>query len=189
MKRLAGLSPIVLTVATMLLSGCVTDSDDRYGSPPSRTTAPSLTPSAAGVSQNGIAPVERDKIRAQYRRFWSEVLPEAYNSDSSRRRAILEPYVVDPALSKLLQNMASQDAAGQRAYGVDIPISETIEKVNDLSLVRGCLDSSKSGIRDAATGKKLNRGPERNPVLVNLRRSSEDVWRVSFIKFPGGRVC
>jgi hypothetical protein len=183
---------IVGALASLVLSaGCFGGDDpDRYGKPPTggNQTPPSASPSVSVSPTIGLS--DDEAIKAQYRRFWTETLPKAYAATGAgNRRKILEPAAVDPALTRLLENMASQDADSKRAYGADIPLRESVERMNDLSLVRGCLDSSQSGLIDGASGRKISRGPARNPVLVNLRRGRDNIWRVSFVKFPGGNKC
>jgi hypothetical protein len=178
---------VLATVFALVVVAACTGDGERYGELP--TPEPSASKKSSLSPSPSPSLSDEQQIIAQYKRFWTEVLPKAYAARRSERQAILQPVVVDPALTKLLRNMAAQDADGKRAYGADIPLRQNVEVVKELSLVRGCLDSSKSGLMEAQSGKKLNRGPAQNPVLVNLMHSLDGSWRVSFVKFPGGSKC
>jgi hypothetical protein len=176
-------------VVMALLAGCTTSEEFKYGKPPTSNPRPSKTATESPRPSPTSSPTDEQQILAQYQRFWTDVLPRAYAAPAVNRRAILKPVVVDPALTRLLRNMSAQDADSKRAYGFDRPLRQKVERVNELSLVRGCLDSSKSGLLNVKTGKKISRGPALNPVLVNLRHGNDGVWRVSFVKFSGGTKC
>ena len=96
---------------------------------------------------------------------------------------------MNPELGVLLNNMAATDSMNQAGYGVDIPLRQTVQRTATIALVRGCLDSSRSGIKDLKTGKRLLRGPAQNKVLVNLKPGPDHVWRLSAIEYPGGSGC
>jgi hypothetical protein len=177
---------IVLAVAACLVASC--DEEERYGEPPPLPS--SRPPSPTHASPSGTAAkTDEQQILAQYHRFWTDALPRAYAATAPQRRAILAPVTTDPELGVLLRNMSIQDAGGERGYGTQLPLKQSLERSGALSLVRGCLNSRNAGVLRAATGKKLTRGPERNPVLVNLKKSADSSWRVSFVKYPGGSQC
>lgn len=180
----------VAVVAVLAVSGggCNGDDKDRYGKPPS--DGPPTTASSGSASPSPSASLtDEQQILAQYRKFWTEALPKAFAAVPSARRSVLTSATMDPELSVLLQNMAIQDNAGERGYGSSIPLRQTVETNASVSLVRGCLDSRDAGVLSVKTGKKLTRGPAQNPVLVNLKRGSDRVWRVSFVSYPGGSKC
>jgi len=182
---------IVSMLAGLVLSaGCFDGDDpDRYGKPPTggERTPASASPSVSASPSDGLS--DEEAIKAQYRRFWTEILPAASAANEDDRRAILVEAVMDPELSVLLKNMANQDSRGVKGYGADVPLAESIEHRSGVALVRGCLDSSNSGVRDGKTGRRITKGPARNPVRVNLQRAQDNAWRVSHVAFSGGGAC
>jgi hypothetical protein len=131
-----------------------------------------------------------EQILGQYRRFWTEALPAAQAASDDRGRSqILAPVAMEPALTLLIRGMAKLDREGQRAYGHDVPLRESVERQGSTALVTGCLDSSRTGVADRATGERLTVGVPTNPVLVTLKRGADGLWRVFGTKFPGGHRC
>lgn len=155
------------------------------GSPP--TVASAARPSAPRKS-TGTPSVEAS-IVTQYRRFWVDALPAAAAAPPARRSAILAPVTAEPQLSHLVRSLASLDARGQRDYGADVPVRQTVQVSGELALVDGCLDSSHSGVADAATGAPVTRGVPRNPVRADLTRGRDGVWRVSAVTYPPDSTC
>jgi hypothetical protein len=134
------------------------------------------------------ATVEK-QVLGQYRTLWTETLPAAMAATPGKRKAILATTLTDPELSRAVQRLAALDEKGQESYGGDVPLRQTVELKGDTAVVTGCLDSSRSGLADSETGRKLTKGVETNPVSVTFRRGSDGVWRVSQTRFPGTRSC
>ncbi len=179
-----GVGVLTTTAAVLVLvAGCDDEPDYRRLPPTS-----SATPSAAAPNVSPSLTTEQ-QILAQYERFWTEAAPASDSASNHERRAILAPVVMNPQLDLMLNNAAVLNARGERSYGVDRPLRQTVVINGDLALVRGCLDSSKSGIADKASGRPKTRGVPQNPVLANFRRGADFVWRISGITYPGGRSC
>ena len=189
----------------ILVAGCT--ADEEYGglpdaavtapgspspAPPGPTgpsgSQPSASPgSTAGPS--GSAPTTEAAVVGQYRRFWVEALPAAAAAPAGRRRALLAPATAEPELTHLVRSLAALDADGRRNYGADVPVGQSVRVSGDLALVRGCLDSRRSGVADAATGTPVTRGVARNPVRADLTRGPDGRWRVSAVTYPRGAKC
>ena len=178
---------VVALLIGLTAAGCQKDDESRYGVPP--TDRPSAIGSSPTVAVPSPSPADAQQVLAQYKRFWTDALPRAFSVKAEQRRAILAPVVMDPELTTLLHNMTETDKAGEKGYGADIPLRQRLEIRAGISLVRGCLDSSRAGFADLLTGKEKTRGIAQNPVLVNLRRAGDGVWRVSDVSYPGGTKC
>ncbi|GAA0271015.1 hypothetical protein GCM10009539_67860 [Cryptosporangium japonicum] len=167
-------------VSLVALGGC--GAGESYGSLPPPAHSSSAACAAAGCG-------EAEVVVAQYRRFWAESLPAASGAAPGLRRAVLAPVTAEPELTHLVRSLAVLDGKGQRSYGTDAPVSQTV-RVNGLAAqVDGCLDSSRSGVADAITGKPITRGVARNPVSVEMVRGPDEIWRVAAVTYPGDTTC
>lgn len=187
-----GITRITLRIAVTgvlltLLTGCPGTPEPSGSLPPTPSATPSSTASAMPSPSTSLT--DEQQILAQYKRFWLEALPAAFSAPASQRRSILEPVVTDPELTVLVDNLAALNERGEKDYGVNRPLRQTVEIRQNLSLVTGCLDSSGSGVAEAKTGRKKTKGVPQNPVRVNLRRTAGQAWRVSAVTYPGGRSC
>lgn len=178
-----------LVVLFVLLVGCSHDEESRYGAPPIPKpvrTSPTVTRSPGSESRN--LPAE-DEIVSQYKHFWLSALPGAYEAAPDRRHLMLKRVVTAKIEGKLLDRITALEKKGRTSYGHDTPISQQVEwsrRSPNYVLVRGCLDSSSTGVADVATGRRLTIGVPENPVLMNLRRE-DGVWLISGFRFPGGQ--
>ncbi|HEY0357970.1 MAG TPA: hypothetical protein VGD11_05280 [Mycobacteriales bacterium] len=130
-----------------------------------------------------------DQILGQYRRLWTETLPQATAADAKARKQILAVTLAEPALSRALTGLKTLDENGRTQYGKDVPLSQSVRRTGNTAVVSGCLDSSKAGAVDRATGRKINRGPATNPVTVTLTKGPDGVWRVSNTVFGNSKKC
>jgi DNA helicase TIP49 (TBP-interacting protein) len=120
-----------------------------------------------------------EQILSVYRKFWVEALPSAYAAERAARRAILEPVMVDPALSEWLVSMVKLDRAGQQRVGQAVLLTQKAERKGNVAVVKGCLDTYNVGKIDVESGRFLGRGLRREAVRVWLVRSDDGAWRVS----------
>jgi hypothetical protein len=127
-----------------------------------------------------------EQISTQYGAFWA-VLTPASDASRERRRAMLEPYATEPALSRILRGMLAQELAGRGAYGEDVLHPDPPEITGRTATISDCLDSSLSGQKDRRTGERLTRGVKNNPVVVTMTRGEDGVWRVATVDYPGGK--
>jgi hypothetical protein len=129
------------------------------------------------------------QILAQYRKLWTQTIPAATAAKAGARRSILAVTMADPALSDAVKGYEQLDRKGQRYYGREIPLRQSVSVSGKTGVVRGCLDSSRSGAADASTGRKLNRGVSTNPVTVTFQQATNGVWRASGFKWDNTKKC
>jgi hypothetical protein len=142
------------------------------------TVAP--TASASGSAEG--------QILALYRRYWT-ALPAAAAVPRAERRAILEPLMVEPALSGALALLLSIERAGHRLFGSAVPVSQVLQRRDGAAALRGCIDSSEMGQIDVDTGKYVSRGRPREAVLMAFQLGDDGTWRVSAMYFPKDPRC
>jgi hypothetical protein len=180
---LAGSVAVVgLAVTLLLTAGCKGNDAASLEQPdarPSATTSTETAPTSA-ATQSAV-----DGVLAQYRGFWSVVVPVA-DAPRDRRKKMLEPYSVDPALSRILRGVVAAETYGRSSYGEYVlrPDPPTIKGAT--ATVRDCQDSSGVGLRDRKTGKRLTRGRSHDPVVTTLRRGADGVWRVATVEYLDG---
>ena len=177
------------SIALVLLPGCTADSESRYGTVPAIPDSPSAG-SVASKSTTSNSRTDDEMTIAQYRTFWTVALPRAYAAEPAQKPAMLESVVDRPLMNYLLQRIARLQKSGRTSYGHDEPRWHRVEKLSTSPrtvLVRGCLDSSGTGVMEMRSGRKLTVGVPNNPVLVKLRRDSGGVWLIVGFHFPGGQ--
>jgi hypothetical protein len=170
----------------LLAAGCT--ASEQYGALPTGTAGTGVADARRPSASASPAGTVEARIVSQYTRFWTQALPAAFAAPPARRASILSPVTTNPQLELLLHNMAALDASGEAGYGVNRLLGQTVERTADLSLVRGCLDSSAAGIT-GSSGRPRTRGPDRNAVRVNLKREPGGVWKVSAVTYPAGESC
>jgi hypothetical protein len=129
------------------------------------------------------------QVLGQYRKLWTETMPAATRTSGTARRDMLGAVLTEPALSHAVRSFAALEKRGRVPYGRDVPLRQSVELSGERAVVSGCLDSSRSGVADKRTGRKLNRGVATNPVTVTFTRGSDGVWRASRTEFPGTKRC
>jgi hypothetical protein len=143
-----------------------------------------------GTPNDAKAPPPADQqVLAQYRLLWQRALPAAAQAPSGQRRDILAAVMTGGALGRAVGAYATLDKRHQKAYGADLPLHENVVVRGTTAVVTGCLDSSKGGVADKKTGRKLTKGLNRNPTTVTFTRGSDGVWRVLDSSFPGTKGC
>jgi hypothetical protein len=192
--RLASISAAVLlgtagTLGALGLTSCSND-DERPGRLPTETTPGRVGTSPAHTTPSATPSLtDEQQIIAQYRRFWLQALPAGAAAAPARRRAIFAPVVTEPELGVLMNNFAYFDGRGEKAYGVNTPLRQSVVMSGSTALVTGCLDSHNAGRLNAGSRKKLTKGVDRNPVRANLKKGADSIWRVSTVIFTGGTEC
>jgi hypothetical protein len=157
------------------LAGCGDDGTKARASeqPPSAVTSVSPSPT----------PDEQALLLAQYRKFWSSLTPVS-RLPASARQAVLADLAVDPALKSVLHGMNEADAKHQVLYGANVP--RPVVRINPdatTALVDDCQDSSRAGVMDKATGKRVTVGVPRNHVSVTMKKSTGALWKVSYVDY------
>jgi hypothetical protein len=130
-----------------------------------------------------------EQILGQYKRLWTETLPEATAADAKARKTILATTLTGPALSRALAGLQTLDDKGQTQYGKDVPLRQSVRRSGKTAVVSGCLDSSNAGAVDRRNGRKINKGPATNPVTVTFTEGPDGVWRVSDTEFGNSKKC
>ena len=130
-----------------------------------------------------------EQILTQYKRLWTETLPQATAADSKARETILATTLTGPALSRALAGLQTLDDKGQTQYGKDVPLRQSVRRSGKTAVVSGCLDSSRAGAVDRRNGRKINKGPATNPVTVTFTEGPDGVWRVSNTQFGNTQKC
>jgi hypothetical protein len=125
-------------------------------------------------------------VEAAYRRFWVvswrlDANPEA------RWRPVLAAVAADPELTRVLEGTRAQKRQGITRYGQVVSRPTVISVSGATARVRDCQGADKSGQADARTGRRTTVGVARNPLAGSLARGADGQWRVTDIRFPGGR--
>lgn len=179
---------LALVAVVLALTSCSGHSASRYGVPPDAQGNGLREPELSSAS-GAPSGTDDERVLHQYRKFWTSTLPAAYAAPAGKRQAVLGRVVTAELVAPLMERISKLEATGRTAYGSDSPISEQIEyskRVGGYVLVRGCLDSSRTGVAELTSGRILTVGVPHNPVRVNLRRTADGEWLVSSLHFPGG---
>jgi hypothetical protein len=171
---------IVLAILSLGLTAC-----DNARSPAAQ---PRPTPPAGATASADREAADRRAAEQAYRQFWQVSWTFDQHYAQNQWRDVLGAVAVDPELSLLLSGAQRQRQHGITLYGAVIP-HPTVPPVNgkNTATVRDCQDASHSGQADAKTGKAHTVGVARNPVVATLARGEDGRWRVSQIRYPGGR--
>jgi hypothetical protein len=148
---------------------------------------PSASPSAASrtVSPAPTPSTEKEKILAQYRRFWATLTPASVTAGSHRLQ-MLRAVSTEPSLSRTAGGMHTADAIGEVGYGVPQTHPQITKVAGEEAWLRDCLDASNVGRVKVTTGRKTTRGTTHDLAVVSMRRGDDNVWRVSTVdlSFP-----
>ncbi|GAA2456068.1 hypothetical protein GCM10010191_89240 [Actinomadura vinacea] len=87
--------------------------------------------------------------------------------------------MVEPQLSKVLTTIEQHQANKVSSYGISVVHIKSIAIKESEATVNDCLDSSKAGMRDTTTRRKINRGIRRESITTTLKKGSDQRWRVS----------
>lgn len=106
----------------------------------------------------------------------------------SQWRAELGRVATDPQLSFAIAVSRQQRRNGITLYGRTVPRSPKVTLGGSRkATLRDCADFSHTGQADARTGHPKTVGVARAPLEVALVKGSDQRWRVSVVKFPGGK--
>ena len=149
----------------------------------SLATNTSQQPQASGSTG---ANSERAAVEAAYRRFWV-VSWRLDTNPEAQWRSVLSAVAADPELTRVLEGTRAQKRRGITRYGAVVP-RPTVVAINDATAqVRDCQGADKSGQADARTGRRMTVGVARNPLIGALTRGADGRWRITDIRYPGGR--
>lgn len=159
-----------------LLGGCSSASKPTAtGSSP--TTRPSPSPSASALD-------EQRGALAQYQRFWSSLSPIS-KMPAAQRLSKLAEVAVNPELKSLVAGMSKNDQEGQVFYGAQILHPKPIRVALDgtTAVVDDCQDSRRTGLATKARMAPVTVGVAHNHVVVTMKRSADDLWKVAFVSY------
>ena len=176
-------NPRVLVVALLLVtigaaacSGPVTPD----GPAPSATTTSELAPSSAVTG--GLGRATEAAVLDAYRRFWS-VANEVGRQPAPQWRTELEAVTTDPFLSELLTGLTQQQARGAVDFGT-VHLRPTLATLTPTrASVLDCLDASRSGELDRATGDVISVGSPRTPFTATLTPDTAGRWKVTRARY------
>jgi len=179
-RRATGL---VVVLAATLLAGCDQATQPTPPAQASNTSpgsgSPSGTPSPTGTDQ-------RAGVEAAYRRFWAV----SWSLDShpeAQWRQVMSAVAADPELTRVLEGTRAQKRNGITRYGEVAPRPTVVSITGATARVRDCQGADRSGQADARTGRRMTVGIARNPVNGSLVRGADSRWRVTDVRYPGGR--
>lgn len=146
----------------------------------SATTTGDLRPSPAVTDRLGRA--TETAVLDAYRRFWT-VASQVGHQPAQRWRALLEPVTTDPFLSELVNGLTQQQARGTVDFGT-IHLRPTIATLTSTQAsVLDCLDASRSGELNRATGDVLSAGSPRTAFTATLIRDAAGHWKVARARY------
>jgi len=181
----AGLRVVAVVGVVVALAACHGSGDNPARPGPASVSAAAPRP-ATPTGRSEAA--DRAAVEAAYRRFWQVSRTFDRRYPMRRWREVLGAVAADPELSLVLANAERQRRDGIVLYGQVVP-RPAVQPVRgaDRATVTDCGDASHAGQADARTGQRKTVGVARNPVVAVLLRGRDGVWRVSTVRFPGGR--
>ena len=168
---------------TVVAAGVLVACSSSPGTAPGPTSAPAVTLEGDG-SPTSTATV-KDEVLSDYRAFW-EALPKASRLKEGARKRLLAEHLVDPALSRVAQSLASQEAFNKRLYGQNRPRPRLIDLGPSTATIKDCQDSSQAGIVDLKSDDRLTVGVARNPVKATVKLDGDGRWKIATITYPSG---
>ena len=167
-------SVLVASALAVLLSGCAGEATS--APTPNSTAAPSTTATPTPADETA-------ELLTQYRKFWA-TLTSVSRMPAAERRAVMAQLAVDPALKSILAGFVEADAKGQVLYGANVPRpTARINPDASTGLVDDCQDSSRAGVSERSTGKRVTVGVARNHVSVTMKKQAGGLWKVAFIDY------
>jgi hypothetical protein len=159
-------------LAVALLPACSTSNADTHpASSPTFTSAPASTPASPSPS-----PTTKQVVAARYAEFW-RVFWIAAATNASRDPRLLD-LTAGEERDKIRHIFGVRRADGRSGYGYSVPHVRSITVRGGVATILDCHDSSRAGIKDTRTGRKLNRGSATEDITVTMRLVAGR-WRVS----------
>lgn len=124
-------------------------------------------------------------VEAAYRRFWA-VADDVDSRPPDQWRSVLATVTADPLLSRIVDGLLAQRAAGHRQYGQVVPHPTVVGLSIGTASVLDCQDASRAGEADADSGLPATAGNPRTPVAATLVRSTDGRWRVDQARYLPG---
>lgn len=157
--------------------------------PPSGRTTSGSGPTLPTTTANPPPSASSDIPAAEraYREFL-DVNVSFARLPESQWRSRLSRVAADPQLSFAIAVSRQQRRNGITLYGETRPRAPKVTlRGGRQATLRDCADFSRTGQADARTGSPKTVGVARTPLEVTLVKGSDRQWRVSAVKFPGGK--
>ncbi|WP_141578762.1 hypothetical protein [Actinomadura sp. WMMA1423] len=151
----------------LALTGCSND-NDAVALPSSSHTTPSL-PSPSS---------DEEAVKETYTSFIS-TLDRADSLPDESRRQQLSALMVDPQLSRVLQRVEELRSKNLTSYGKVIVHITSVDVAGNDATLHDCQDSSRAGIMNRTTRKKIKRGVEKGRTKAYLIKGADEKWRIS----------
>ncbi|MEV0668471.1 hypothetical protein ACIBI3_44605 [Actinomadura luteofluorescens] len=167
--RLATGWPAWLGVAgiALALTGCSNHND--------AVALPSSSPSTTSIPS---PPSDEEAVKESYTSFIS-ALDRADSLPDEARRQQLSALMVDPQLSRVLKRVEELRGKNLTSYGKVIVHIASVDVTGNQATLHDCQDSSKAGIMNRTTHKKIKRGVEKGRTKAYLIKGADDKWRTS----------
>lgn len=168
---------VLASAAALLMAGCSSSGDvktepvDRASETPSPIA--STTPANESVA-----------ILAAYREFFDRQT-EISMAPTTDRRALLEAFTTDPALTSVLTGMRSATDNGEVGYGTGALSPRVARIEGDAATVEDCQDNTETGQKKVKSGQITTRGTQHDFAVTKMRRGTDGAWRVSSVRYTG----
>jgi hypothetical protein len=178
--RRVGPGPVIsVTAALALAAGCTVTAPRPPPTTPSRTESTTPAPpdrrSGANVSSAITA----------YNRFWT-IASTLDSQPPDRWRPLLTTVAADPLLTRVLDGLTAQTAAGVHQFGTVRTRPTLVSQTAQLVSIVDCQDASHSGTLDTRTGLPDTAGSPRTPIAASLTRDPNGHWRVTEARYLPG---
>lgn len=152
---------------TLVLSGC--NSGEEAVALPSSTESAVSPPTPTS---------ENEAVKRAYTSFIA-MLDRADSLPADTRKQQLSALMVEPQLSRVLKRTEELRSKNLTSYGKVVVHVTSVEVNGNDATLRDCQDSSKAGILNKSTQKKVNRGVEKGSTKAYMVKGADRRWRVS----------
>jgi len=165
-------------LAATLLAACRSGGSEAAPTPsPIASVSSSPSPSAS------VSKSPRDVVAARYAEFWAVFWTAAATNAADDPRLL--DLTTGAERTKLDGIFSTRRTHGRSGYGTSTPHVRSITVNGAVATVVDCHDSSRAGVKDDASGKRLTRGSATEDITVTMRLVNGR-WRVSDIAVRTG---
>ncbi|MUN35371.1 hypothetical protein [Actinomadura litoris] len=146
----------------LMLSSC--GSNEKAAALPSLTRPtrmPASTPSAH----------DEEEVKKAYTATIS-LLDHVDSLPIAVRKQQLSQFMGEPQLSRVLGGIQKNQSENHASYGKIVTHIRSLEITGNSAILHDCQDSSRTGLLDVTSGKKINRGVKEERVKAHLSRDS-----------------
>ncbi|TMQ92736.1 hypothetical protein ETD83_26715 [Actinomadura soli] len=164
--KLASQRWMMPVVTLLLLTGCT--AEDSAVPLPTAAKSPSVSP-----PQSDAEPIKRSYIA------FIAILDRADSLPTGTRRQELAFHMTDPQLTRVIDRIKEMEEENLTSYGKVVAHVQDIHVKDTDATLRDCQDSRDAGTMNALTGKKINRGIEKENLKTYLSKGPDGRWRVT----------